>query len=444
MKSILFNLIIVLTVTTTYTAEYTLQQCKELAIENNTLVKNASLEVDASGQLKKEILTKFFPKIDAQAVTFKMKDPLIDADFPGGNLPVYDGNPANIGLATQFAYFPEIPLSFLEKGTIGIATAVQPVFAGGRIFNGYKLAGIGQHVNKEKHALSKNEVTRITEEKYWQIVALMENKKTLDIYRSLLDTLSKEANDAFNAGLINRGDIMKVSIKQNEIRTNELQLENGIYLAKMSLCNYIGIPFDSTLSLVDSIENFPVPSEVYMDADSALKQRHEYVMLGLAEKAERFQTKVKLGEYLPQIGIGVGGLYTRNIAKDGSDAFVFASAAVPISGWWEASHALKERKIREKISKQSIKNSIELLSLQIEKEWRELVEEYKKIKYAEQVLKQEDENLKINSDNFNAGIINISDMLEAQALYKKGRDNLLNAKIGYKNKLIAYMNVTGR
>ena len=62
----------------------------------------------------------------------------------GGNLPVYDGNPLHLMTATQFAYFPSSTMSMLEKMTIAMATAVQPVFAGGRIWNGNKLASRGR------------------------------------------------------------------------------------------------------------------------------------------------------------------------------------------------------------------------------------------------------------------------------------------------------------
>ena len=52
--------------------------------------------------------------------------------------------------------------------------------------------------------------------------------------------------------------------------------------------------------------------------------------------------------------------------------------------------------------------------------------------------------MKINRDNYKAGIVNISDMLEAQAVVQQTKDTLADALSGYKVKLVKYLQVTGR
>ena len=90
-------------------------------------MKNSELEVLSARQVKKSAFTRYFPKITASGATFQFNDPLIQYKIPGGNLPVYDGNPANLATPTEFAYFPGISLSLLNRGTVGSATAVQPL-----------------------------------------------------------------------------------------------------------------------------------------------------------------------------------------------------------------------------------------------------------------------------------------------------------------------------
>ncbi len=129
--------------------------------------------------MKKAAFTRYFPKVSASGATFQFRDPLIQYNIPGGNLPVYDGNPINLASPTEFAWFPGISLSLVNRGTIGAATAVQPLFAGGRIITGNQLAALGVEVSSEKKVLSENEVLLKTEEQYWQIVSLQEKMKTL-------------------------------------------------------------------------------------------------------------------------------------------------------------------------------------------------------------------------------------------------------------------------
>ena len=367
--------------------------------------------------------------------------------MPGGDLPVYDGNPANLPAATQFAYFPGISLSLLDKAAFGSITAVQPVFAGGRIITGNKLAQLGVNVNNRRFILSRSEVLLQTEEQYWLIVSLNEKLKTLHMMGVLLDTVYKQADDAYRAGLINRNDVMKVSIKQSEMRMNRMKLENGIKLATMAFSQHIGLPYDSAMVLADTLAVTQSPYEVYLDAGEALFHREEYKLLKESVEAEKLQTRLKIGEYLPEVGVGVGAVYYDRAFsnnKGTSNTMVFASVKIPISDWWGASHTIKERKYKEQIARNNSQNNTELLLLQIQKTWNELNEAYKQIEVAHETMIQAEENLRINSNNYENGIVNISDMLEAQAMLQQAKDELTDVRSGYRIKFVTYLQVTGR
>lgn len=428
-------------------AKYSLDDCKKMALEYNRSIKNSRLEIEAAKQTKKNAFTGYFPKVSATGMGFRFSDPLLEYNMPGGDLPVYDGNPANLPGATQFAYFPGISLSLLDKATVGAVTAVQPLYAGGRIVTGNKLAQLGVNVNQSRLILSKSEVLLQTEEQYWGIVSLNEKLRTLHLAEGLLDTVYKQANDSYRAGLINRNDVMKVSIRQSEMRMNRLKLENGIRLAMMAFSQHIGLAYDSTMVLSDTLVASQSPDEVYLDAGQALFHREEYKLLQKSVEAEELQTRLKIGEYLPEVGVGVGAVYydydfSNN--KGTSNTMVFASVKIPISDWWGASHAIKEKKFKEQIARNNSRNGEELLLLQIQKAWNELNEAYKQIEVANETVAQAEENLRINSDNYKNGIVNISDMLEAQMILQQTRDDLTDARSGYKIKLVTYLQVTGR
>ena len=423
---------------------YSLEQCKTLALQNNAIIRNSNLEIEASKQVKEAAFTNYFPKVSATGMVFSFKEPLFKYSIPGGNLPVYDGNPANLATPTQFAYFPGISLALLDKANIATITAVQPVYAGGRIITGNKLAQLGVDVNYSRLILSKNEVLLKTEEQYWLIVSLNEKMKTLQMVELLLGAIYKQANDAYSAGLINRNDVMKVSIKQSELQINKIKLENGIKLATLAFCQYVGVPYDSTSVLSDNLSIVQTPYEVYMDASQALSNREEFKLLQQSVKAEELQTKLKLGEYMPEAGIGAGALYYNIPDKGTYNTMIFASVKIPISDWWGASHTMKERKLKEEIARNNRQNNSELLLLQIKKTWNDLDEAYKQIEVVNQTIKQAEENLRINSDNYKAGIVNISDMLEAQTILQQAKDQLSDANSGYKTKLVVYLQVTGR
>jgi outer membrane protein TolC len=423
----------------------TLDESKQLALQNNARIKNSSLEIEASRQTRKAAVTKYFPSISASGAIFESQKDLMEISTNGGNLPVYDGNPAHLSAATEYAYMPASTMGLLKSGTFGMLTAVQPIFAGGRIWNGNRLASLGEDVSEYKNRLSQNDVLLKTEEQYWLVVSLNEKFKTIQRYEELLNSLLAQVEDAYRSGIVMKNDVLKVRVKRSEVLLNKSKLENGRKLATMAFCQYIGIPYDSTLALRDSLSLEGSPESYYVEHTEALKNRSEYQLLQASVTSEELQSKMKLGEYLPQIGVGVTGLYMKlDESQDRTLGMVFGTVSIPISGWWEASHVLEERSIKEQIAENNMKDNSELLLLQMQKAWQDFTDAYKQVLLSEEAQTQAEENLKVNRDGYDNGMISVADLLEAQALEQQSQDGLIDAKANYVTKKTTYLQVTGR
>ncbi len=408
----------------------TLEESRDMALKNNYTVKNSRLEIDASLEKKKEVFTKFFPKVGAEGMIYSAEDNLLNIMDAG----------------------------MLKSGTMGMLSAVQPVFAGGRIISGYRLASLGEDVSKQKSRVSENEVLFKTEEYYWQIVSLDEKMLTLGKYRDFLSRLQFQADDAFAAGLILKNDVLKVKVKVSEVLLLQAKVENGRQVALMAFCQHIGIPYDATLKLAPPPDEAVSPQAFWVHHPDALKTRLEYQLLESSVRAEELQTKIKIGEYLPQVGIGVGELYMKfdeaplrfmgmnlgTASVTQSTGMIFGMVSVPLSGLWEASHALGERKVKERIAQNNFHHLSELLLLQMQKAWQDLNDSYKQVRLSEEAKKQAEENLKMNQVSYDNGLSTLTDLLEAQAALQQMNDQLTDAKMNYQMKKSLYFQVTGR
>ncbi len=445
MKTAIASVILIAGITTVTQGQqaYTLDQCKQMAVQNNTKIKNGILETEASRQVKKAAFTKYFPSVSAAALAVRFNKPLIEMKFPGGNLPVYNGDPSTLPFATQFAYFPGISISMLDKLTTGFVTATQPLFTGGRIYFGNKLASLGLEVSSRKQALSTTEVLLETEKKFWQILTLKEKLKTIDRYDTLLRNLNKDVTIAYRAGLVNYNDVLKVTLKQSELELNRLKLNNGIRMSMMAFCQHIGIPYDSLMNLSDAGTPVMEPYSCRADHNTALTNREEYQLLQDCVEAEDLQYKMKLGKYLPELGVGVGAFSYNMTTTWTNNLMAFGSLNIPLSDWWEASHTLKEQKLKEEIAANQVKYTTEMLNLEMENAWNAVNEAYKRIKITEKAVKQAEENLKVTENNYHAGINGVSDLLEAQAMLQNTHDNLAEARFGYFINLAEYRKTTG-
>ncbi len=423
----------------------TLEESKRIALRNNCAVKNSRLEADAAKQVRWEAFTKFFPAVSAGGLRFESRRNLLEFSTPGGNLPVYDGNPANLAHPAEFAYFPGMNLGMAKTGTFGMISAVQPVFTGGRILNGNRLAALGSRVGKYQNRLSENRVVKETEERYWRVVSLDEKMKTLRAYEALLVRLQAQVEDAWASGVVMKNDVLKVRLRKNEILLNRSKLENGGKLARLAFCQHVGIPYDSTISLLDTMAAADPPQALFVDDSAAVTKRVEYRLLQESVRAEHIQSWMKLGEYLPQAGIGVSAASAKmDEGRERTVRMAFGTATVPISGWWEAAHAMKERRLREKIAQNSFEENRELLRLQIRKAWYDLTDAYRQALLAEEAVAQAEENLAVNQDSYDNGLCAVSDLLEAQAMLQQARDRRTDGRAAYWLARTGYLQATGR
>jgi multidrug efflux pump subunit AcrB/outer membrane protein TolC len=420
---------------------YSLKQCRDLALKNNAQVRNKALGIQSAKEIRKAAFTKYFPQADASAFTFRSTDPLMKKSIPGGDLPVFDENGVNLGAAA----FPGMSLSLLEKGTIGMATITQPVFAGFQIATGNKLANLGVEVSQLQLASTQNDILLETERQYWQIISLGEKMKTLEQYIKMVDALHKQVNDAYEAGLVTRNDLLKVELKQNELKMDRLKLANGIELARMALCQYIGVDYDPDISFSDTTPEIIQPGQIYADHHQSLLRRPEYRLLQKSTEAEKYQTRITRGGYLPQVGIGAGAQYLDIVDEDGyGNGMVFGTVSIPLSGWWEASYKMKERRLAEEQNENMVTDNTEKLLLQMQQARNTLDEAYEQIQLAKVSVRQAEENLEVNRNHYEAGLTDVSDMLDAQAQYQQSHDKYVEALTQYQVTKVNYMQITGQ
>ena len=121
----------------------TLDSCKALALRNNVAARNADLQVEAAREVKKQAFTKYFPNVKGFAGGYYALKPLFEYTIDD-----IDNAAARQWLHNlYFEYGAAMGLpnsiSFCEKGMSVGAMAVQPIFMGGQIVNGNRLAQVG-------------------------------------------------------------------------------------------------------------------------------------------------------------------------------------------------------------------------------------------------------------------------------------------------------------
>jgi outer membrane protein TolC len=417
------------------------QDCIDLALENNIELKNSQLEIGKARATKKEAQTMYYPTVAAQAVAFDALNPMITVgidDIDNAQLrqilyTLYAEYGANMGLDKEY--------SFVQNGVMLNAMVTEPIYAGGRIRNGNKLAKLGIEAAEYQSKVKEDEVRLQTETLYWQIIALEEKNATLDHLDQLLDTLDKDLAGAIEAGLAMPTDQYKLRVKQNESQLNRKKLNDGITLLKMALAQYIGADWQ-TMTLTDTLGLETEPSAYFQIASEAVAQRNESHLLDLSLKAEKLKKKMTLGEALPSLMVGGSANYNTVFENSKPNAMVFAMLQVPITDWHKTSFKLKKHDLDAEMAENTRRDFTEKMQLQTNQAWFNLEQSWLRISMAQTALHDAEANLKITEDYYDAGLVALSDVLEAQTLLKQSRDELTDSRVAYRINLVTYRQLT--
>lgn len=445
MKKILVIFCSVCCCATATSQTYTLEQLKDSALQNNIAIRSARHTIDAAQQQRKEAFTKFFPSVSGTGLWFNANKGMakMDIDPSGMITPEMGATLSQIFPAEALAALANpISVSMMKNGTIASLTAVQPVFAGGQIINGNKLAKVGEEASRLQLQLSENEVEKTTEEYFWQMVSLQEKMKTVNTVEALLADIAKDVDVAVRAGVALRNDLLQVQLRQNDIESSKLKLNNGLSILRLLIAQYCGLRDTSfTVSLPQEETMAALPQ---LNPDEALLATPEYQLLGKQVEAASLQKKIAVGENLPTVAVGAGYNYHNLLDNDRSFGMIFATVSVPISDWWGGSHAIKRKKIEQLKAEEQLADNSELLKIRMQKARNDVEEARQQLAIAQRSVEQAEENLRLNRNFYQAGTTKMSDLLEAQMLYQQALDKKTDAFANCQNKLLEYRQSMGQ
>lgn len=423
---------------------YSLEQLRALAQQNNHAIAQSRRNIDVATLQRKEAFTKFFPSVSATALAFDASKAMASMSVnpaevvPSSLMPTLQATlPAEV-LASLGS---PINISMMKNGTIAGLTLMQPIFAGGQIINGNRLAQVGEDVSNLQMKLTQNEVDMKTEQYYWQLISLQEKPRTLQAVSTLLAGIHNDVEVAVRAGVAMRNDLLQVELRQNELEGQKLKLSNGTYVLKLLLNQHCGL--NDTTFTVDE-PGFTIEPVPYVNPIEALPLLPEYQLLNKQVEASQLNKKMVKGKLLPTVAVGAGLNYYNLLDNNRAFAMVFATVSVPISDWWGGSHALKRSEQQRLNALDQLVEKSELLSIRMQQSWNELNEARLQISIAQRGIEQASENLRVMRDYYNAGVNKMSDLLEAQLLYQQALDSRTDAFVAYQIKSLQYRQATAQ
>lgn len=424
---------------------YSLEQLKQLAVENNYNLRSARNAIQQSKEQKKEAFTKYFPTVSATGLGVTMNKYLLEADL---SLP---DNVASLLPAGVSAAWPS-SVAFMKNGVFASVSAIQPVFMGGQIINGNKLAKVGVEASEIQLEASEDQVEMSTERYYWQVVSVKQKLLTLNAIHQMLTELEKDVSNRVRVGVVNRNDLLQVQLRKGEVESSQLEAESSLSTLSQLLAQHVGIANQSFDVVVPAdLVNMgksgepAIPANLRQDHQSALNATPQYRLLEKNVEMQRLQHMMKVGSNMPKVGVGAEYSWNNFINNNGrGTGMLFAFVQIPISGWWGGSHAIKKQKIALEDAREEMTDKGQKLVIQMNSAWAAVETSHKKLLIAHDAVAQAEENLRLNKDYYRVGTTKMSDLLLAEQQYQAACDRYTDAYATMQTKILEYRQATGQ
>jgi len=443
--------LILLTISTSYAQQLSLEDCRDLAVENSKALKIASEQEQKAHYDKKEAFMKYFPELSATGAYLRNQKNL--SLIPSSAIPTVITTPPltlppSISIPSMTIPVPEeLRKSIIELGEIDIKniwvagiSLMQPVFTGGKIIAYNDLRSYAEELAASMKDTKLADVIVEVDNAYWQVVSISSKKKLASAYVDLLKKMDSDVEAMFEEGVATKADRLSVSVKLNEAEMTLTKAENGLSLAKMLLCQLCGLEISDSITLRDeNIENLPVEEESYAVADvnEAWTNRSEIKSLELAAKIYDKQQRIALSEFMPNIAFTASYLWTNPSSFDGFER--------KLAGMWSVGvlvrvplnigsnlAKLNAAKAESRIKRYELAEAKEQIQLQVNQSSFKLSEANKKLIAAKKNVENANENLRYANLGFEEGVIPASDAMAAHTAWVSAHSEWVDAQIDVK------------
>ena len=454
----------------------TLDECRQMAVENNNSLKTAQQKIKVAGYDRNIALANCFPKITATGtymytsrdwklidddkaaviqnagttlqndVTNKMMQIMSDKDVMTKYMTDAAFKKLIDGLQTTDIATPinAIGQHITDALTLdmhnlcgAVVSVQQPVFMGGKIVASNQMAKYAEELAQSQYDAEHAQVLADIEQAYWQIVSIAAKKNLAENYANLLRQMGKDVDALVAEGFATPSDALTIKVKMNEAEMLYTKATNGLALAKMLLCKECGLPLDSEITLADeTLDAIPVPqmSPVISD-EEVYAARPEIRSLDLAKKIYDKKVAVVRADGLPTVAVMANYAVTNpNVFNGFQNKFGgFFSAGVlvnvPIFHGTEAIQKTKKAKAEAALTQYRLDDAKEMISLQVAQLRQQEGEALEKLTMAESNLENAEENLRVATAGWNEGMIASNVVLQAQTAWLQAHSEYIETGV---------------
>ncbi len=403
--------------------EYSLEDLYSIALERSERIRISEEDLYISERGKEKAFSVLLPKLSAFWDYTRYSE--VKTSVFGGSL-----------IALQPEYSASWGIRFDQSMSLG----------------GRELKAL--RISKENIEKSKFELYAVREEYLFSVASayydVMRSQKALEIARVNVERLRKHRDASairLKVGEVTKTDLLRAEAELSGAQSELIRAENNLKLMRATLARVVGLNGD--YDVMEPAVNQEPENEYVLSTlkEKAIAERAELKSLDLRKKISVDQVSYARGAYWPTLSLG--GVYSRMEQDPASPFFLresiygALSLSFPFFEGGLRRAEVSEAKARLRQSELTYEDMKKTVSIEVENAYLEFQTQRRVLKSLEDQVTFARDNYNSVSRQYEFGLANSIDVIDANTLLLTSERQLADAKYNYKQAILKVERATG-
>jgi len=401
--------------------QITLKDALTFALQNNTKVRKAKLDIEQGRYKVQEVRAQALPQLTGTAgLTYNPIIGQLVADFGGQAQAIKLGQNWNSSAGVQLS---------------------QQLF-NQQVFTGLQAARSSEEYYNLTSQLTEEQIIELVANNYYQVLVNRQQLNVIDTNIKNVKVVEKIVGNQYKNGLARKIDVDRINVNLTNLNTQRDQTVNAITQLENQLKFSMGMPVSNPITLpATELTDVTVLPQFADSVD--LANRTEVKLLNNQDKLLSLQRKAYVAEYYPTLALT--GNYTYSSQSDGFD-FLSSNAAaigygasaigltlkVPIFNGFLTRSKIRQANVDILKAKEDRKESTNSLNLAYENAKIQLRNNLNTINSQRKNAELAQEIYKSTQNNYNNGLASLTDLLETENSLTSAQNSYTQALLNYK------------
>lgn len=284
---------------------FSLQESLQFALEHNSSLKNADLDIQIAQKRINETKGTGLPQVSLSG------DVSYFLEFPTSIIPANIFNP--LAPADQYVAF-QFGLPMTSKAGMDVS---QLLFSG-EFLVGLQAAKSYAELSRRNKERTQQEVLQLVSKSYYLVLINQERVGLLDANIQRLEKILKDTKALNEQGFVEKLDVDRLSVSLSNLKIERQKMQNFVEISLYMLKFQMGYPVGKIIELSDKLNESL--ARAASSEEGSYEKRPEYKLLQMQQRLYELDLRRHRAAYLPTL-VAFGNFSYQGFRSDFGDIF---------------------------------------------------------------------------------------------------------------------------